>query len=293
MRQKAVVCLAAVLTTGWTGSLAATPPTDPRVVTSEKKRVDPGEAATWEITEREFLAPLLEASSLAVLSLSKEVGALQAELALARIVEQPELDAAREDLGNEGTETEMTLSWRPPRPDRKRLEVEAASERLTGADASFERSLLELQLELRRIYADWAIATARLDILDTEAALLGEMTVRLRKRAEVGEASGLQARRLGLAELDARARAALGRSDLGVILGEVGAWRPDLIQSRAAVRPVLPELNQAPETDAGPHPEVAALEAELRAAELSVEMADKVATMPSFVVGWKRVELAG
>lgn len=275
MRQTAVVYLAAVLATGWTGSPATAQSVDLR---------------SREITESEFLEPLLGGSSPAVIARSEALATRRAELAVARLFDPPEIGATREDLRNGGTETEATVSWRPPRPDRRRLEVGSAAERLAAAKSSVELSLLDLRLALRQVYADWAVSASRVAILESEMAVVNDLARRSSERGRVGEASGLEVRRLRLAELESSARLSVARSELALALGEVGSWRPELTAAEHAPSPVLPELLPTPRAEVPTTPEIESLEAELRAADLEARLAHKVAQMPEVVLGWKRVE---
>lgn len=72
--------------------------------------------------------------------------------------------------------------------------------------------------------------------------------------------------------------------------GEIAAWRPDLVDDLTSLRPLLPGLPPAPTAEPPTPPALATLEADLRATELAVELAGKVADMPTVTLGWKRVE---
>lgn len=294
MRQIAVFLLAA-LATGSSGSPAiaqsrAFEAQDTQTHTEQTGSAvaDPTQKPT--IAEEEFLGPLLQPDTPWVRSLGEELGARTADLALAKVFEEPEVAAMQEDLGNGGTEIQASVSWQLPRPDRRRLDIERASAELTAAESSFDRTVLDFSLDLRRVYADWAIATRRVEILETEANLLQELTRRSEERGRVGESSGLEVRRIRLAEMEARARATVSRAELATARGEVAAWRPDLVAANPSVRPLAPSLPQAPTSEPPTPPAVAALEAEVRASGLAVELAGKIADMPSITLGWKRVE---
>ena len=274
MRQLAVFLLAA-LVTGWSGSPATA-------------QFVPNDNPT--ISEEEFLGPLLQADSPWLQSLCEALGARSADLALARVFEEPEIAATQEELGSGGTETEASVSWRLPRPDRRRLDIERATSELTAAESSFDRTVLDFRLDLRRTYADWAIAAHQVEVLEAEANLLGELARRSEERGRVGEASGLEVRRIRLAKLEVGARASLARSDLASARGEIAAWRADLVDAAPPYRPLMPELPPAPTSEPPTPPALVALEAEVRASELATELAAKVADMPSITLGWKRVE---
>ena len=273
MRQIAVFVLAA-LTTGWSGSLAIAQSRAFEAQDSQTPVSQSGSAVTdpteeQNVTEEEFLGPLFQADSPWVRSLGEELGARTADLALAKVFEEPEVAATQEDLGNGGTETQASVSWQLPRPDRRRLDIERAFAEVTAAESSFDRALLDFSLDLRRAYADWAIAARKVEVLVAEANLLRELARRSEERGRVGESSGLEVRRIRLAEMEARARATVSRAELATARGEVAAWRPDFVAANHPVRPVAPTLAPAPTSEPPTPPAVAALEAEVRASGLA------------------------
>jgi hypothetical protein len=124
------------------------------------------------ITEEEFLAPFGEGSA-AFRALSGELGARRADLAAARLLDDPTLSAGREEADG-STESELTVAWRPPRPDRRRLAVAAAEADLAAAEAGRDASLVLLRLELRSAYAAWAVAARRVEHLEAAGNLHAE-----------------------------------------------------------------------------------------------------------------------
>jgi outer membrane protein TolC len=210
-----------------------------------------------------------------------------------KVFDQPEVAATQEDLGSGGTETEVGVSWRLPRPDRRRLDVERAVGELTAAQSSFDQIVLDARLDLRRVYAEWWIAARKVEVLEIETDVLGELARRSEERGRVGETSGLEVRRIRLAALETGARAMLARSELATVRAEIGAWRPDLVDAVPPYRPLVPELPPAPKYEPPTRPALAALEAELRASELASALATKPTEMPAVSLGWKRVEPEG
>lgn len=294
MRHVAVFLLAA-LATGGSGSPATAQSRAFEAQESQTKESPVGAAVadparSRPLTEEEFLKPLFRADSPWARSFTEDLGARGADLALARVFDQPELAVARENLGNGGTETEARVSWRFPRRDRRRLDIERASAELTAAEASFDRSVLDFKLNLRRVYADWSITVRKVDILEAESTLLSGLVRRSEERARVGESSGLDVRRIRLAATAARARAGAARAELATVRGEIVTWRPDLSSALTSTHPVLPELLPAPTSEPPVPPAVAALTAELRASDLAAELAGKVTDSPAITLGWRRVE---
>ena len=302
MRQIAVVFLAA-LVTGCSGSQAmaqsrAFEVQESQVEEPQERGVSTGSATVGPdevrtISEEEFLAPLLRAESPWIRSLGEALGARRADLELSTALDEPEVTATQEDLASGDIETEASVSWQLPRPARRSLDIERAAAELTAAESSFERSVLDLRLDLRRAYAEWAIATRRIEVLEIEANLLRELAQRSEERGQVGEVSGMEVRRLRLAEMEIRARAAVARSELATARAEVAAKRPDLVGALTSSRPLMPELPPAPTSEPPKPPAVAALEAELRASQLATELGGRVAKLPAITLGWKRVEPDG
>ena len=137
---------------------------------------------------------------------------------------------------------------------------------------------------MREAYAAWAVSAERAATLASFAERLDGLALTQRRRADAGEVSGLDARRMELAAAQARGELARAQSDLERARGEALVWRPDLARDR---RPVLPEVPLAP-APAIAHPELAALEAELAAARLERDIATKVVSLPEIVGGWQR-----
>lgn len=243
------------------------------------------------VTEEEFLAPFVDGSP-ATVALAEALEARRADLAAARLLDDPIVAIEREDVERQGAETGVSLSWQPPRPDRRRLALEAARAEVAAADAALVSSRELLRLDLRAAFAGWAVAAARLEPVEQELEVVRELTRRAGRRAEAGEGSGLDHRRLLLVSIETEARVASARADLALAEAEARAWRPDL---PAASEPVLPPLPPAapPAADDRAHPRIAALEAELRAAELEAALAGKVGSLPALAAGWKWIEATG
>lgn len=240
------------------------------------------------LTEAQFLAPL-GAEHPVFLALAGDLGAARAGVVSARTLEDPELSAAREETGA-AEELELTLSWQPPHPRRRRLAVVAAEGEVAAAEARLADELLGVELVLRQVYAEWAVASARAGRLAAHLVRVEELALRQRRRAEAGEASGLDARRLDLAVVELRASLARAEAEAAAAEASARAWRPEL---PGVVRPELPPLPEAPEAPPGTHPRIAALEAELGAARSSAELARRVLAMPQVVGGWHREEEGG
>ena len=294
MRQRAAILLA-VLATGIPGSSAKAQHRDFEAQASPSQAsltsIAPAESGGGQaISEEMFLGPLLEHDALWIRAHGEDLGNRRAELTLATLFSEPEISATQERVGRGDTETEASISWRPPRPDRRRLAIDRATAEVTAAEASFARSVFELQLDFRRIYAEWAIAARRVELLESDQELLRGLARRSQERGRAGEASGLEVRRIRLAEFEVAARAMVARSELAIARAEAATWRPDLIDPSFPIRPRLPDLPPAPTSEPPTPPGLLALKAELRASELASGLAGKVANLPTITLGWKRVE---
>ena len=121
------------------------------------------------------------------------------------------------------------------------------------------------------------MAAARRQRLSTQAERVESLARREAVRAERGEASGLEVRRLRLAAATLRSRVALAAGGSERAKAEAAAWHPGL---PVDARPILPELPAAPSLD-GADSRVRAAEADLAAAELA-----ELASRPIFGVAW-------
>lgn len=239
------------------------------------------------LTEDEFLAGVLARDDV-LRSLSREIGERRADLLAVDTLDDPVLSWNREDVDGPGLETEASLSWQPPRPDRRRLERDAARSRLESAEAGRSASLLELRVELRAVYARWALARARASVVAGESEILRELVRRTGERHDAGEASGWELRRLRLAESEVTSRLVTLRAEAQRAEAEALAWWPEGAED---LRPRLPELR--PLGSSGPvedHPRLRELAQELHSAELAERAAEKLVEMPELSMGWKREE---
>lgn len=244
-----------------------------------------GQAATV-VTEAELLAAVGEDHP-AVVALREAVGEARAEALAAAVLADPDLGMMREDPAGAAEQIDLTLSWQPPRPGR-RLAMSAADRGVDAAEARFAADRHALRLALREVYAEWAIATARVELLAGHAERLAALARRERLRAERGEASGLEARRLALAAGAAGSHLALAEAEATAARAAVRGWQPALGEDAVPELPPLPP--PAAVLPAG-HPRLTALEQDLAAAELQRQVAARILRWPELVAGWQRQEL--
>lgn len=249
----------------------------------------PGAPPSPVFTEADLLAGLGPEHPEIVI-LAEELARAQSAAVAARTLANPELGVAHEDPEGAVVQLDVIVSWTPPRPGHRRLAGAAADAEVLAAARRRDLDLLDLRLFLREIYARWSLAWERAGRLSTAVERLESLELRTRRRAEEGEASGLEARRIALSAASARAELARAQAELAVARGALRALRPDLPDG---VRPELPPLPAVPELDGTSHPRIAALERELEAVRLSRRLAGRVLEMPEVVAGWQRQEDAG
>ncbi|HVS02931.1 MAG TPA: TolC family protein [Thermoanaerobaculia bacterium] len=234
------------------------------------------------VTEAEFLSAL-DASHPAVAEAAEELALARARVVEASTLDNPAVGVAREDPSGPVEQTDLLVSWRLPHLAR-RPEVEAREAAVRAASARTALRLRTLHLEMREVYAAWALAAARQERLSAQAERVATLAARESARAEWGEASGLEAHRLTLATEALRARVALAAAARERGRAEAARWVPTL---PGEARPVVPELPPAP-SFGNDDPRVRAAEAELAAARLEREAASRFLASPELSVGWQR-----
>ncbi len=253
------------------------------------------------VTEAEFLSAL-DDSHPAVAESSEALALARAGIMAAATRENPMFAVVREDPDGPVEQVDWTLSWQLPGAGR-RPRIAAREEAADATAARLQQQLLSLRLRMREVYADWAFASARHERLAGQAERVEALAEREILRAERGEASGLEARRLELAAGSLWARVALAAAAAEQARARAAGWSvlpPD-------ARPVLPMLPAAPEPggradgarssgrasgalSSKSHPLVRAAERELAAATLERQAARRFVRSPEVSLGWQRQE---
>jgi len=244
---------------------------------------DPG----TPITESEFLEPL-ESAHPALVALGQSLAEAEAAARRSRTLANPELAASRETPG-ELEQLDVSVSWQLPHPGRRRLAIAAAEATVNAARSRLAAERMVLRQTVRETFARWATSTATVEALERWSSELERLATRERERAESGEVSGLDARRLALAAREARGRVALAEAERLEALAAARSWRSDLPPDAV---PELPALAEAGAT-AEDHPLLVALRAELQAAEAERDLTSRVLDMPALSAGWQRQEAGG
>ncbi len=236
------------------------------------------------VTEAEFLSALDDAHP-AVVESAEALALARARVVAVSTLENPVLGVVREDPDGTVEQMDWMLSWQLPATGR-RPRIAAREEAAGAAAARLEQRLLSLRLTMQQIYADWALASARHQRLAAQAERVEALAGREGLRAERGEASGLEARRLELAAAGLRTRVALAAASAEQARTRAAGWSPALPPD---ARPVLPALPAAPEPGEG-HPLVRAAERDLAAATLERQAAGRYVSSPQVSLGWQRQE---
>ena len=255
-----------------------------------------GLAAEEALTEEAFLAAVDEAHP-ASRALTGDLGVAEAERLQAWLFEEPRLEVTREEPDEVARETTWGVAWTPPIDGRRRWAVRAAEAGVETERHVLEWRLSRQRLEVRTAYAAWVGSQARAALMAGHGRRLEVLAERMRNRAEAGEVSNLEARRLELAFQAseaglARARAAEGSSRARAAAWVGGAW--DL----SAMRPVLPELPDVPEgLDSGvgwaQRPDLRAARSRVVQAESLERLSKRVAEAPELLLGWRQIEIPG
>jgi cobalt-zinc-cadmium efflux system outer membrane protein len=241
-----------------------------------------GSAGAQVVSEREFLAGITEGHP-ALASTIQPLADAQAAVERARVLSNPILEAIREDPQEVARQTTFTVSWTLPIDGRRGLGIDAAEAGLAAAEKQVASLRLQLQLEAKAVYAQWAVATTLERALGADARDVIALARRVRARAEAGEESALAALRLDLAAADVQAEvrsAAVSR----VLAGAVArSWRPELPPGAV---PELPALG-APQEQAAPVV-LEALHREAERARLQERLAGRYWSAPALQAGWQR-----
>ena len=237
------------------------------------------------VTEAEFLSVLDEAHP-AVRERAAAVTRAEAGLLASRTLNNPVVEAVREDPNGPLGQTDLLVSWQIPGAAR-RPEIEAREGEIGAARRRLAHDLLGHRLAMREAYAGWAVADARRQRLTLQAERVGSLAQREAVRAARGEASGLEARRLGLAAATLRSRVALAAGASERAKAKATAWHPRLPPD---ARPVLPELPDAPSLE-GTDARVRAAEADLAAAELTELATRPIVASPEVTLGWQEQDV--
>ena len=241
------------------------------------------------LTESVFLAGLDE-SHVAVRALGEDLARAEAARRRAGTLGNPRVEFEREAPEDNPKQTTWTAAWAPPLDGRLGLAREAAETGVAAARERLAADRVRLRRELREAYADWALSSERREVLQSQRALVESLAEQVRRRAEVGEESGIGARRLLLASAEIGSDLATAEADAVRAAALVRAWRPEI---PTGARPSRPPLGPVDTAAARPRPELEALRLEARQAQLEGRLARRFVIFPELSAGWQRLEHAG
>jgi cobalt-zinc-cadmium efflux system outer membrane protein len=252
-------------------------------------------AAAWpargqEISETSFLSVLSDGNA-ALRALEEPLARAEAARKRAGALSNPRAEFWQERPADNPRVSNWTLAWTPPLDGRLSLSKRAADASLEAAKERLAADTARLRAELRRAFANWSLAAEREAIARQQLERLRPLAEREQERASAGEAARLSARRLALAESDARVAAAEAEADRVRAEATARAWRPDLAKEARPARVELPDIT--PPAGAVSTPELRALEREAEQAGLQQRLAGRYWGFPELQVGWQRLAHGG
>ena len=237
------------------------------------------------VTEAEFLSALAEGHP-ALVARQEAVAIAEAEVLRAETLSNPRFGATREAPSGLADQIDLTLSWQLPHPSR-RPTVAAEERGLAAAEARFAYDRLQLRVAMREAFAGWAVATELAGRLGDRVRTVSDLAQRQRRRAESGEASGLEADRLALATAELKSQQALLESEALDAAATARGWNPALSPGS---RPSLSPLPPIPTSIGKGHPSLTALEEEVKVARLTQKAEGRYVDLPEIVAGWQQVD---
>ena len=239
-----------------------------------------------QLTEQGFLALVTERHP-TVVTLTERLASAEGERRAATVM-NPELGFDRETPDGAANQSIFWLRWQPPLDGRRGLRKNAAEAGLRAATIEFDWAKLQLRATLRDVYADWAQAAERRDLLFAHVTVMKRLAERARLRADTGEESGLGARRLALAAAEVQSE--LARAEAALVRGEakIQVVHPGLQPGVQPVRPTLPEV--APKVDWSDRPDVETRRFEVQQAKLKKRLSGRFFEFPELIAGWTRFD---
>ena len=246
------------------------------------------------LTEDEFLS-VLDDEHPATVALSGDLGAAEAKRQQAALLSDPRLEFNREQPDVVPRETVWGIAWTPPLDGRRRWAIRAAEAAVEAERSSFESDRARLRLEMRRAFADWVGGHTRVAILGELSGRLEALAQRMRHRADSGEESLLNARRLEIAFGNATAALSEATAEASAARAEATAWLVPVgtysASDLSAIQPRLPELPEAPESvDSDLRPGLVAAYFRVDQAEAFERLSKRVVAAPEILLGWKTIE---
>lgn len=243
-----------------------------------------------DVPEEQFLAAA-GANHAAIRALGGDLARAESGRRRAGTFANPRLEFWREEPDSISTLSNWTVAWTPPLDGRFGLGKQAADASVTAAREELKLGQAEVRREMRRVFAEWSVAHARVTILSRRLERIANLATQEGHRARVGEESGLSARRLALAEAEARADLREAEAERARAVAVARAWNPELASDAV---PLLPPLAQPPvEAAADTSPAVVAAEHRSEQAQLANRLEGRFWGFPTLTAGVQRIEEAG
>ncbi len=202
-------------------------------------------------------------------------------------LDNPDLSFVTERPRGTARQSTWSLAWTPPLDGRRGLRVEAAEASVLAAGKRLESRQLELRLELRRVFADWYVAQTRKGLFAEQVVRVEALVAWLRARADSGEASRLEQRRLALELSQLQKELAEATAEGEVARATVAGWIGCVTSETRPERPSLPETPDS--LDVSSRPDLAALGHELQRSTLERRLSGRLLAAPEVFVGWQEV----
>lgn len=249
--------------------------------------VAPEAGAQSQLDESTFLSSAMAQEHVSAV-LSERVSSARGELSRAGLYTNPELGFEREAPRGGIEQDTWSISWTPPLDGRILARRRAARAGLRAAEFDLESSRLALRGELRADFAGWALAHERARVASGLLKLVERLAAAMSAQASQGEASGLAARRLALAQVEIQSEEARAAAAVESAHARIRGWGVEMARSDAPIRPPLPPM-PADSVLGGERPEVQARRQEVEQARLLAGLANRFWALPELSFGWQTI----
>ena len=251
-------------------------------------------ARAQDVTEKEFLSVLGDGAP-AVRALEEDLARAEGVARRARTLANPSLEFYREAPEHNPRVTNWTLGWTPPLDGRFGPAKRAADAGVAAARERLAAERVRLRVLWREVFAAWALTEAREGTLGRQLEHTRVLAQRERERARQGEASGLSARRFGLAEAEVRAALRQAEADRARASAAARSLRPELSREARPSLPATPDLSGDASADAAAFdtPELRAARLDVEQAGLEGKVAGRFWGFPEVQLGWQTLSQPG
>lgn len=237
------------------------------------------------LTEGRFLEDALK-NHPEIAAAEAAVTAAEGSRRQAGVIDNPEVSWEREDPSSQPRQDTWMLDWQLPFDGRKHR-VAAGDAALAASTSELEATRLRLRNDMRSVFTFWHLASERARILQTHLERTQRLAAWLRVRAEQGEASGVEARRLDFEVETLRREVVLARTEASSWRSAAASWSM-LVTDDAT--PIRPSLAPPPATaEVGDRPDLEALSQRAAEVEARARLMRRVIEPPAISVGWTEI----